>query len=632
MNSKTIELHLRNITKKILKKDYGRIASKIVVKRNANLSLGDYSSNILFLIAKIKKTTPNEAFDLLKPRIEKIKSIAKIEFAQGYLNFFLDKKVFVSNFKNILQKGISAFTPRPIFGVGVNARPKVILDYVSANPTGPLTLGNARGAVIGDCLKKILKLRGLKTMSEYYVNDRGTQIDILGKSILALADADSRGQKADLHGQENENLYRGEYLKEIKSKIQIPKSKMNNMQAIGKMAADVILEDYIKKSLENFETKFDNYFYETSLYADSRGLAHGFTRINLNKKVLGILKKKGFITERDGAVWLLLTKIGEAKDEVIMRSNGEYTYFWSDVLYHYHKFFIRKSSALLIVAADHLDHTRRLRAVFEKIFRIKPEDFRFIVYQMVHLIKDDELVKMAKRKGIYVALGDLVKEVGLDPVRFFFLKYAAETTVKFDLELAKKQSEENPIWYLHYGYVRLKKILEKANASKFLSKEQMDIAHRRLIRPPAQGWSASGGSEADGLILGLARPTFGRTPCSLVLRNALRDIHLLLNNPNYLLLFRKIHQFQDLIYEVARDLRPNLLPEYFLELAKIIHNFYEKEPILSDRGQPRTLTRTNADAKIKKPELEIKLLFIVYLMRILELGFYLIGIEPREEL
>ncbi|MEK7673695.1 MAG: arginine--tRNA ligase, partial [Patescibacteria group bacterium] len=369
-----------------------------------------------------------------------------------------------------------------------------------------------------------------------------------------------------------------------------------------------------------------NYFSETSLYNG-----------NLCKKVLGLMKKKKIVCERDGATWLMLTKIGESKDEVIIKSSGEYTYFWSDILYHYHKFFIRKSSAILIVSADHLDHTRRLRIVFEKIFGIKPNMFNFIVYQMVHLVKGDELIRMSKRRGTYITLDDLVSEVGLDSVKFFFLKYSADTTVEFDLELAKKQSEENPIWYLHYGYVRLKKIIEKATANSLtlghrLSPHSSDESQPLVsaVSPNTEQCSVFGPSQKTKIY-------FSSLKMINYFQHRLRQVpsgqlFALLNNQNYLLLFRKIHQFPDLLSEIVKDLRPNLLPQYLSELAKMFHSFYEQEPILKQKFPKQTKFVSGLKLNKVQFQQEIKLLFVNYLMRVLELGFYLIGVEPKNEL
>ena len=631
MTKNSIEIQLKKIAKKIAGKDYKLIALKISVNRNDNLSVssasrdkdfGDYSSNVLFLLAKIKKITPQEAFELIKPRVAQIKSVKKVEFVNGFLNFFLDEKIFINDFKAISKNNISALINNP------NSS-KVILDYVSANPTGPLQLGNARGAVIGDCLAKILKLSGVKTTSEFYVNDRGFQIEILGKSALYfLKKLDNETVELSEFGLEENNFYRGDYLQKIvtERKNEIQKFKSLEFQKIGKFVADIIIDDLIKKSLKNFGVEFDNYFSETSLYNG-----------NLCKKVLGLMKKKKIVCERDGATWLMLTKIGESKDEVIIKSSGEYTYFWSDILYHYHKFFIRKSSAILIVSADHLDHTRRLRIVFEKIFGIKPNMFNFIVYQMVHLVKGDELIRMSKRRGTYITLDDLVSEVGLDSVKFFFLKYSADTTVEFDLELAKKQSEENPIWYLHYGYVRLKKIIEKATANSLtlghrLSPHSSDESQPLVsaVSPNTEQCSVFGPNQKTKIY-------FSSLKMINYFQHRLRQVpsgqlFALLNNQNYLLLFRKIHQFPDLLSEIVKDLRPNLLPQYLSELAKMIHSFYEQEPILKQKFPKQTKFVSGLKLNKVQFQQEIKLLFVNYLMRVLELGFYLIGVEPKNEL
>jgi arginyl-tRNA synthetase len=374
-----------------------------------------------------------------------------------------------------------------------------------------LTLGNARGAVLGDALSNILKLAGFRVTKEYYVNDRGTQIEILGKTILAHLGKIPW----------EENFYQGGYLKEIAEKF---KNKVVDLepQKIGKKVADYILNNFIKPPLKKFGTFHDWYFFETELYKN-----------NLDKKVLKILEKKKLIEEREGALFLLLTKLGEDKDEVLIKKTGEPTYFFSDILHNYYKFFIKKNKIeILIVASDHLDHTRRLKTAL-KIFGIKNYQFLPIVYQFVHLKKGEEYLRMSKRRGIFITLEDLIQEIHPGIVRFFFLQKSPESIIEFDLDLAKKESEENPYWYVQYAYARLNSILEKAGKKPNIDPQKVFLS--------------------------------------------IKDIESVKT------ILRKIHQFQDLIYLIYKEKRVNLVAEYLISLAKKIHSFYEKERILPDR-------------------------------------------------
>jgi arginyl-tRNA synthetase len=325
-----------------------------------------------------------------------------------------------------------------------------------------------------------------------------------------------------------ENFYQGEYLKEIAEKFKNKIKPNEKPEKIGKKVADYILTNLIKPALKNFGTTFDWYFFETELYQK-----------NLHQKVLKILKRKKLVVEKDGALFLLLTKLGENKDEVLIKQNGEPTYFFSDILHYFYKFFIKRSKfEILIVASDHLDHTRRLKSSL-KIFGIKNNQFIPIVYQFVHLKKGEELLKMSKRRGLFITLDDLIKEIHPDIARFFFMQKAPETVIEFDLALAKQKSEENPYWYIQYSYARLNSILQKAKISK-INFYQFD-------------------------------------PQKVFL--SIKDI----DSAKFIL--RKVHQFQDLVSLTYKEKRVHLLTEYLIDLAQKIHNFYEKEKVLPDKNK-----------------------------------------------
>jgi len=505
MNLYLLEQKLKNLIRKEIEKEKAKkILEKLKVFLIQDETLGDYSTNLIFLL---KEFTPEKENFLIEKIKKEFNQFSKIEIVNNYLNFYLSDYELLKTFRSIYKN------KEKVFKQNYGRNKKLNIDYVSANPTGPLTLGNARGAVLGDTLSNILKLAGFRVTKEYYVNNRGTQIEILGKTILAHLGKIPW----------EENFYQGEYLKEIAEKF---KNKIFNLesQKIGEKVADYILNNFIKPPLKKFGTFHDWYFFETDLY-----------KYNLDKKVLKILEKKKLIEKRDGAVFLLLTKLGENKDEVLIKKNGEPTYFFSDIIHNYYKFFIKKNKIeILIVASDHLDHTRRLKAAL-KIFGIKNYQFIPIVYQFVHLKKGEEYLRMSKRRGIFVTLEDLINEVDPGIVRFFFLQKAPESIIEFDLELAKKESEENPYWYVQYAYARLNSILEKAGK----------------------------------------RPNIDPQKVFFVIKD-IDSIKCIL---------RKIHQFQDLIYLVYKEKRINFLVEYLISLVKKIHNFYEKEKILPDRNK-----------------------------------------------
>jgi arginyl-tRNA synthetase len=533
---------LKIIAKKILKEDFEKIKDEIKVFPSENLNFGDFSSNILFLIAKTKKTNPFEFFASIKNELEKISYIEKVEFLNGYLNIFLNRKEFFDIFKTLL-KNKDEFLKN-----NLGKRKKVIIEYVSANPTGPLTIGNGRGAAIGDVLSKILSLSNFKVYKEYYVNDIGRQIDLLVETVLYHL-----GKR-----EFNDDLYKGDYLKEISEKY---KDKLLNLdkEKIKSFLVKYILSNLIKKPLTKFRTKFDNFYFESNLY-----------KKGLDKKILKILQDKNLLEGKDGAIWLKLTNFGEKKDEVLIRKNGMPTYFFSDILYNYEKLFIRKFDySIIIVASDHLDHVRRLQSTFKYIFNIDEERFKFIVYQFVHLVKGEELLKISKRKGTYVRLEDLIEEVGIDPIRFYFLKYSQDAVVKFDIELAKKEKEENPIWYLHYTYARFNSILKNAKKKKISIPKNFDSK---------------------------------------------KVFNFLIKNDLYLKIFRMINRLPLLVYKIGEDLKPHILSQYLIECAKELNSFYEKEKILEG----------------EEKEIKFKLLFVLIILRFLESAFSLLSIKPKK--
>jgi len=513
MNLYLLEKKLKNLIRKNIEKEKSKkILEKLKVFFIQDEKLGDYSTNLIFLL---KEFSPEKEKFIIEKIKKKFTQFSKIEIVNNYLNFYLSDYQLLKTFR-LAYKNKEKF-----FKQNFGRQQKLNIDYVSANPTGPLTLGNARGAVLGDTLSNILKLAGFKVTKEYYVNDRGTQIEILGKTVLAHLGKITW----------EDSFYKGEYLKEIINKQEMIRNLneftqkdlgQKEYEKIGKKIADYILQNFIKPALKKFGTFFDWYFFETELYKN-----------NLDKKILKILKRKNLLEEKDNALFLLLTKLGEDKDEVLIKKTGEPTYFFSDLLHYYYKFFIKKNKVeILIVASDHLDHTRRLKKAL-KIFGIKNYQFQPIIYQMVHLKKGEEYLKMSKRKGIFITLEDLINKIDPGIVRFFFLQKSPEVVIEFDLDLAKKQSEENPFWYVQYAYARLNSVLEKAKKIPRLDPH--------------------------------------------------KTFPVIINSEIAKIILRKIHQFQDLIYLIYKEKRVNLLTEYLISLAKKIHYFYEKEKILPDK-------------------------------------------------
>ncbi|GIW67515.1 MAG: arginine--tRNA ligase [Candidatus Parcubacteria bacterium] len=601
MNLYLLEQKLKNLIRKEIDKEKAeKILQKLKVFLIDDEKLGDYSTNLIFLLKQFAPEKEKIIIDKIKHRFTQIskrinadnnphksvlnprKSLVfkKIEIVNNYLNFWLSDYQLLKTFRAIYKN------KEKFFQQNYGRKQKLNIDYVSANPTGPLTLGNARGAVLGDTLANILKLAGFRVTREYYVNDRGNQIEILAKTVLAhLGYLDWES-----------NFYQGEYLKEIAEKLSEEiKTILNQhesviLEKIGKKVADYILKNLIKQALKNFGTNFDWYFFETDLY-----------KKNLDKRVLRIFERKKLIENRDGALFLLLTKLGEDKDEVLIKQNGEPTYFFSDILHYYHKFFLKKNKIeILIVASDHLDHTRRLRAAL-KIFGIKDYQFLPIVYQFVHLKKGQEYLRMSKRRGVFITLQDLIDEIDSGVVRFFFLQKSPEAMIEFDLDLAKKESEENPYWYIQYACARLNSILEKGRE---LTRIKSELT--RII-------------DAQKVFL------------------SIKDID------SAKIILRKVHQLQDLIYLIYKEKRPHLLTDYLIDLAKKIHSFYEKERILpgnnirlnpNDNNPRKSVLnpRKSVDYKNRRESVAYKIAFVYFLREFLGFALSLINIKPIKKL
>ena len=542
-----IENKLKQLSQKILGPDHFKIRKDIRVFIPESLEYGDFSTNILFLLAKVLKENPYSIFEKYKDNFYKsIPFTERLEFSSGYLNIFINKKILFNFYKSIILKKFD------IFKNNIGKKQKLIIEYVSANPTGPLHLGNARGAVLGDILSNIFKLCNFKVTKEYYVNDRGKQIDLLVDTILYHL-----GMK-----EYSEEYYQGEYVKDIANSLKEKIDKLS-LEKLKQFIISYILKKYIKTPLIKFGTKFDNFYFESDLY-----------KKNLDEKILNFFKKNKLIEEKDGAIWLKLSGLGEVKDEVLIKKDKEPTYFFSDILYNYEKLFIRKYKySLIIVASDHQDHVRRLLAVFEKLFKVKPKNFQFLVYQMVHLYKENELLKMSKRKGTFVSLEDVLGIVEAPALRFYFAKYAPENTIEIDLDILKKESEENPIWYALYTYARFIGIIRKAKEQKFLF-----------------------------------------TRISLK-NNITKSFNYIKDKDEYLKILRNIVQFSQLISESAISLRPNLIFQSFLNLCKELNSFYEKVKIL-DRDE---FTKS-------------RLIFIIGIINFLEFLFNIFGIEPKKYL
>jgi arginyl-tRNA synthetase len=400
---------------------------EILVEKPEKKDYGDYASNIALKIGKKAKENPLEIAKILKDNLlsdfnfQEI--FERVEIAEpGFLNFFLKKEYLQKSLKEILRKDF--------FQLKIGKGKKVQIEFISANPTGPLHIGNGRGAFFGDCLANLFKIAGYKVTREYFVNNgkSNTQIKILGKTALGKG-----------------KVYLTDYLKEKIKRLKLKLKKIKDEGEAGFLLANEIqkdIKDFVEKKLK---IKFDSWVFEEDLYQKSK-----------IKKLFESLKKKNLVYQKDKAWWLKTSKFGEKRDWVIIRETGEPTYFFSDICYHQEKFLRSFSKIINVWGADHEAHVSKILAA-AKILNYKG-DLDILICQLVTL-KGKE--KISKRKGKILTLEDLIEEIGLDVARFFYLEKKISAHMEIDLALAKEQSEKNPVFYIQYAHARISSILKK---------------------------------------------------------------------------------------------------------------------------------------------------------------------------
>ncbi len=468
--------------KKLIQASLGKKAD-IVIETPIQESHGDYSSNIALMMGK---EAPLKFARELKEKMGQPGFLRKIEVVRpGFINFFLSSDFLQEKVERVFKKGFEF--PK--------LKEKVNVEFISANPTGPLTLGNGRGGFCGDVLANVLEKAGCKVVREYYVNDVGGQISKLGHSVIG----------------DSEAAYKGEYIKKLKIKGEDP-------EKVGQRASKEILEKMIKPTVAKMGINFDVWFSEKSL--DSG-------------KVLDFLKKKGLAYKKEGALWFNAKKFGDDKDRVLIKKDGEKTYFASDIAYLKNKLERGFDKLIFFLGADHAGYIRRMEAASEALGYSK-EDIHFIVMQMVRLLRKGKEVKMSKRAGTYVTIDELIDEVGLDVARFFFLMRSPGSHLNFDLELAKERSEKNPVYYVQYAHARISSILKKADFS------------------------------------------FKKANFSLLKKEEELD------------LIKKIIRFPEIIGDTACDYQVQRLTQYARDLADIFHKFYEKHQVI---GKDKEITK-----------------------------------------
>ena len=423
------------------------VADKIKIDIPKEDKFGDFSINVAFLLTKTLKKKPLDIANQIKEILEKLPEFSKVEVAgAGFINLFLSQEYYKKVLETILKE-------KDEYGAAKEKNlGRVNVEFVSANPTGPLHLGHGRGAVVGNVQSNLFEYIGYKVDREFYINDAGNQIKKLGESVYARF-----RQIEEPNYPFPEDGYHGKYIKEIarhlykyeREKILSFVDKQQAIDFCAEFAKEMLLER-IKNDLKEFGVEFDIWFSEKKLYTSGKV-----------DEAINFLKEKGLIYEKEGAVWVKTSLYGDDKDRVIIKSDGSYTYFAADIAYHYDKFQRGYDFALNVWGADHHGYFPRLKAAV-KAFGVPDDWLRVIFIQLVKLFKEGKEVKMSKRAGEFVTLKDLINEVGKDAVIYFFLTKDSNTHLNFDIDLALKKSSENPVYYVQYAHARICSVFREA--------------------------------------------------------------------------------------------------------------------------------------------------------------------------
>ncbi|WP_193014002.1 arginine--tRNA ligase [Staphylococcus equorum] len=486
-------------------------------------SNGDYSTNIAMVLTKIAKRNPREIAQAIVDNLDTTKAkVEKVAIAgPGFINFYLDNSYLTAIISEAMDKGDK-------FGHTEEANGKSILvEYVSANPTGDLHIGHARNAAVGDTLSNILEAAGYQVTREYYINDAGNQITNLARSIEAryfeaLGDDSFEMPEGGYHGKDIINI--GKDLADKQPELK-DLSEDERIKTFRQLGVDYEMEK-LRTDLSDFNTNFDSWFSETSLYEKGE-----------IKKVLDKMTELGYTYEQDGATWLRTTDFKDDKDRVLIKKDGNYTYFLPDIAYHFDK--IERGNDVLInlFGADHHGYINRLKASLET-FGVENDRLEIQIMQMVRLMQDGQEVKMSKRTGNAITLREIMDEVGVDAARYFLTMRSPDTHFDFDMELAKQESQDNPVYYAQYAHARICSILKQAE--------------ERGIKPS---------KEAD---------------------------YSYITNAKAIDLLKKVAEFETMIESSAVQRAPHRITNYIQELASHFHKFYNAEKVLTDDVEKTT--------------------------------------------
>jgi arginyl-tRNA synthetase len=489
---------------------------EVLIEHPQNPEHGDFASGFPLRMARAMKMSPLAVAEKVSKHIVPPPQVDRVWIAPpGFINFTLREDWLSTEVKSILAAGESYGDLE--LGKGTNVQ----LEFVSVNPTGPLHVGHGRGAVLGSTLANVLTAAGYALEREYYINDMGTQIINFGRSLYARY-RQCLGKEAAMPP----DGYHGNYVIDLAKEIIqeqgdrfLPLPDGDAVSQLAEVGVAKMLQA-IKHDLELLDVVFDNWFSERSLYQGGQ-----------YDKAMELLRGGGYVVEKANATWFESSSLGEDKDNVLVRGDGSPTYFASDIAYHYNKFLERKFDQVIdIWGADHQGHVPRMKAVL-KALGCDLDQFKVIICQLVTLRRGEEIVKVSKRSGDIVTLREVIEEVGPDPCRFIFLSRSADSQMDFDMELAKKQSADNPVYYVQYAHARIASILRLA--------KQREIDYD-------QG-----------------------------------DVSLLKTEPE-LTLIRRLILLPEIMERVAVTLEPHHLPYYAQDLATVFHSFYKQCRVVSE--------------------------------------------------
>lgn len=526
---------------------------RIEVELTKDPGHGDYASNIAMILASQAKKNPREVAKILLEGIEDPNGVLeRVEVAgPGFLNFFVREEGVTALIEAVERQGDRYGSS----DLGKGRRVQV--EFVSANPTGPLHIGHARGAVVGDVVTNILSAVGYQVSREYYINDAGNQMSNLGRSVL-LRYRELLGETVEFP----EGCYRGDYIRDLAAELLKRDGERHQTLDASQViplftdyAAGAILEG-IKEDLRTFGVVFDRYFSERELYRDE-----------VVEKLLRDLEERGFVYREGDALWFRTTAFGDEKDRVVVRQNGDPTYFAADIAYHRNKFQRGFEMVIDIWGADHHGYIPRMSAAVQALGQEK-EALKVILVQLVNLLRDGKPAAMSTRSGEFVTLREVVDEVGRDAARYNFLMRRSDSHLDFDLELAKKQSNENPVYYVQYAHARICSILR--------------MAAERGMKAPAAG-------EADVSLLRLRE-----------------EIELI----------KAITRFPEVVEGAARTLEPHRLTFYLNDLAALFHSYYNRNKVISE---DRALTGA-------------RLLLVSSLLTVLKNALKMLGVSTPEKM